>query len=147
MREQPGATARAGRWDRGAHDGAGTGASITTFPCTDSNIYDSFGTSARKATGDPSPSLTSFVLYNVTSVSGEWTSNINGAQHFTTGTNTVGFRTNTAIGVGAESGLTNIQNSLDGDIAELILYPAKLSSGDRTALEAYIAKLYAIAVA
>lgn len=145
--DPPGGPAQGGFWTFGSQDGAGSGASRSTHPYSDGNIYDSFGTTSRKSTGNPTPSLAAWHLYNVISVAGEWTSNINGTQHYTTGSNTVGFRTNTAIGVSGESGLANLGSFFDGDVAEIALYPAKLSAGQRTIINNYVALRYGITVA
>jgi hypothetical protein len=120
-----------------------TSAQNTHYPYTDSVIYDAFGSTARKTTGDPTPALTSWRLYNVVSVSGEWTSFIDGTQHYTTGTNTVGFTATPVLGASSDGA----SYYLTGRIAELILFSAKLSGGDKTNVEAYFAARYGLTIA
>src|SRR5688572_12957685 len=59
------------------------------YPYTDSNIYEPSFSSARKTLGNPAAALTSWRVYELISVSGEYTAKIDGTQIFTTGTNTV----------------------------------------------------------
>lgn len=59
---------------------------------------------------------------------------IDGAQHFTTATNTVGFDGTPFLG-------RNIDNDdvwLDGDVAEMLVYGAALSAGDRSDVWTYL---------
>jgi len=112
----------------------------THYPYTDGIIYDQFGTATRKATSDPAIALTSFRIYNVASQSGEWTSRINGVQHYTTATNTASFTTAPILGAGV--GGSNY--FLDGDVAEVILYSSVLSSGNRGLVEGYLNSKYAL---
>lgn len=117
----------------------------TAFPYTDGNVYDGFGSSVRKSTGNPTLSLAStFRLYNVVSISGEWTSYVDGTQHFTTGTNTVSFGAGDGY-LGTSVALGSIV--LAGDIAEFFLFNAKLSTADRQAMNAYIATKYGLTIA
>ncbi len=132
--DPPGAAAQTGLWTLGSDT------QNTHFPFTDGTIYDQFGTTVRKATADPTPLLTSFRLYNVSSASGNWTSRLNSSQIFTTATNTVGFTTAPVLGAGV-GGATYF---LDGDIAEVILYDAALSSGNRANVESYLNSKYAL---
>src|SRR5262249_44074557 len=67
----------------------GSSGNDTHFPFTDGVVYDNFATDTRKTTVDPTPSLTSARLYNVTSIANEWTSRLDNTQIFTTATNTV----------------------------------------------------------
>lgn len=100
-----------GLWVMGSHPFA------VSFPYTDGVVYDGFGSDARKTTGDPSLSLSSeFRVYAVVASSSEWTSYIDGTQHFTTGTNTVGFTTAPWLG----RSLSDFY--LDGDIAYFCIF-------------------------
>ena len=110
----------------------GSDASITHFPFTNSSIFDQFGTTSRKAVGNPSTPLDQWNIYNAISVAGEWTARLAGSQIFTTGTNTVGFTATPFIGRDA----TNV--FLTGKIAEIILYSSKLTTVDRARVEAYL---------
>lgn len=113
---------------------------VTHYPYTDGVIYDTFGTTARKTTGNPTASLAAWNIYNVSSAAGAWTSRINGVQHYTTATNTVGWSATPLIGY------SNSDRGLDGDIAEVIVYNAVLGSTDRTTILDYLAAKYGITV-
>lgn len=123
--------------------GWGFGADTTgsSYPYTDGVIYDQFGTTVRKTVGNPTPSLASFRLYNTISISGEWTANLDGTQIYTTATNTVGFSTVPRIG------FNNDAHYFGGRVAEFIMYGAKLTSSDRSAVKSYIANKYALTIA
>jgi hypothetical protein len=105
----------------------------THYPFTDGNVYDGFGTDTRKSTGNPSVSLAGWHVYDAWSASGDWTLQINGSTHFSTGTNTVHFGTNPILG--RSLGFTE---HMDGWIAGLFYFNAKLSSGDRADMLTYI---------
>lgn len=121
-------TASAGLWCFGSHT---TGSVV---PFTDGVIYDQFGTTVRKTTVNPAASLTSPRVYEVVSTSTEWSNHLDGTQLFTTATNTVGWNTATNVGW-AGSGNSSY---MDGDIAELIICPAKLGTTDRAAMKSYL---------
>lgn len=117
----------------------GTSGLRTHFPFSDSVLYDGWGSDTRKTTGDPTLSLASaFRLYNVSSQANEWVSRINGVQHFRTVTNTVGFTATAYLG---RSNVTG-NSYLDGDIAEIVIFNAVLSSFDRTQIQAYFSSKY-----
>lgn len=107
------------------------------------HLFDDFGSNERFDTGDPAPSLAAWRLYNVVSVDGEWTNFIDGTQHFTTATNTVAFNSATKLGASNEGGFVY----LDGDIAELVLFPRKLSLGEKAQMHTYFAERYALTIA
>lgn len=125
----------AGWWDCGV-----TGAA-TLKVNTDGAIYDGFGSITRTFTGNPSADLTNAHLYNVITQSGEWTSNINGVQHFTTGTNTVGWEGTCRFGVGDGD-----SNWFKGKLAEIIIYNRKLTDPERDTVEAYVSSEYGITI-
>lgn len=120
----------------------GTDTVSTHFPYEDGNIYDQFGTTARKSTGNPTPSLESWRLYNVVTVGGEWTSFIDGTQHYTTATNTVGFSALCTLGRNVHNG-----DFFGGKVAELILYSSKLDAGDKANVKTYIADKFGLTIA
>lgn len=103
-------------------------------PWSDGNVYDSWGSTARKTVGNPTPSLASWRYINVRSASGAWTWHLDGTQIFTTGTNTVGFShaprmayTNHGSG-----------RSWPGDVAFVLMTSAILSTDDRATIVTYI---------
>jgi hypothetical protein len=134
--DPPGLSAQCGLWDFGSAGLAGV------FPFTDGVIYEAWGTDTRKTTVDPTPALTSFRLYNVRSASGAFSTHLDGTQLFTTAINTPGFTTTTRIGRGSA-----VDNFLDGDIAEVIIYNAVLAAGNRTSIHTYIANRYGLTIA
>lgn len=120
-----------GVWELGASG------EINWFPWpTDSGVYDNFGSTVRKTTGNPTLDLsTAFRTYCVVSAPGEWTSRFDGTQHYTTATNTVGFPA--APFLGGSGG-----QWLDGDVADFILYDRKLSSAEILMVEAWLDSEY-----
>jgi hypothetical protein len=126
-------------------DKTGSTANIPLYPQTSGVVADSFGTDTRKnSAGNPEPDslLTNFHIYNRISASGEWTSNLNGTQLFTTATNTVAWNTAPRIG-----GDTTAGSYLDGIMCAWILYSRKLSTAERSNVKNYLATKYAITVA
>jgi hypothetical protein len=114
------------------------------IPYSDGNVYDSFGTDGRKSTGNPTLSMASWRLYNVQSAASAWTNRIDGAVHFGTGVNAVGFSqtTHLTLGVSWSSGTY----MMDGWIAEFIFYDHVLSAAVRDQVEAYIATKYGLTI-
>lgn len=106
-------------------------------PWVDGTVYEAFGSTARKTTGNPTDSLASWTLYNVRSAAGAWSVHINNALHYSTATNTVGF-TNTPL-MGTTSG-----RNWPGQVALVLVFSAVLSSSDRTIVTDYIADRFAL---
>lgn len=131
--DPPAGIAQTGLWNF-SDDGALNG----HYPYFDGTFYDAFGSTARKTLGDLTPDLsTVFRLYNVSTASGAWTARLDGTQVHTDG-NTVGWPS-TAYVVGRSRDATYF---FDGDIAEIVIYSAVLSAGDRDDLEAYFDTKY-----
>jgi len=104
------------------------------YPFTDSIIYNGFGTDTRKTVGDPATTLEQFNIFEVKSVTGEWTAWLNGVQLYTTGTNTVAFQ-----GASVWLGRSLVINyCLDGDIAEVIMYPSGLGISAQSQTRDYL---------
>ena len=112
-------------------------ASVAVVPFTDGIIYDGFGSTIRKTTINPVPSLASPRIYSVITTSSEWTSALDGVQIYTTATNAVGWNTATRLG-------SSVTNWFDGVMCEWITYPAKLSTTDRAKTLAYLKSRYGI---
>lgn len=119
---------------------AGSGASHYTY--LDSNIYDTSMATSRKTVGNPTPNLTNFHLYNVSSTSNSWTARLNKTQLFTTATNTFSQEEKT---IGRSIGSNSVFYYFNGDIAELIVYNSVLSADSRTSLENYLYQKWGIA--
>lgn len=127
---------------RGGFMQVGTAAGSTLYPNkTDNNILDSWGSTVRRATGDPTPSLAAIRAYSVITTSSEWTNSLDGTQFFTTATNTVGFLASPILGG------NGVDVGMDGLVGEMLVFSAKLSTTDRTNLKTYLATRYAITIA
>ena len=124
--DPPGTDEQTGLWRGGSHVEA------VHYPYTDGNIYDGWGSTVRKNTGNPALTLASWRTYCVRSATNDWTSFLDGTQHFTTGTNTVGFTATPAFGGSVAP------YYLQGDAAELFIFDSALSVGDRQSMEAYL---------
>lgn len=108
----------------------------------DHNIYDDWGSNTRRAAGDPTPTLAGFRLYEVISTSAEWTPLIDGTGlSGATGTNTVSF--SSAPRVGQDS----VPGAFEGDIAEILIYSAKITGADLTQTKNYLAGRYGLTFA
>jgi hypothetical protein len=125
--DPPVAGSRTGLWKYGSDP------ATTHFPYTDGIIYDGFGSTARKTTANPATTLAQWNQYEVLSVSGEWTSWLNGTQLYTTATNTVGWTASPILG---SSDGTSIY--LEGQIGEVLVYNSALSSYNRNRVEDYL---------
>lgn len=137
--DPPGASAQSGIWNMD-----GDGSNACHYPFTNGTIYDAWGSTARKTTVNPSPALTSPRLYNVSSESGAWTSRLDGAQIYTTATNTFSsFSGSPYLGRSA-SGFGDVY--LDGYIAAILIFNAVLASGDRDYIEAQLGAIYNITI-
>jgi hypothetical protein len=101
----------------------------------DGVIYDNWGTTARKTTVNPATTLAQWNVYAAASAAGAWANWLNGAQLFTTGTNTVGWVAQPSCRLGANSAETFL---LDGRIGEVVVYDSFLPAGNRQAVEAYL---------
>lgn len=133
----PSTTGQGGLWV------LGTGIS-DHYPYTDGTLYAGAFSATRKDTGNPTPSLASaFRLINIWSAASDFALLIDGTSHYSTGTNTVGFSTAPKIG----HSLNGVAVYLEGDIAEIIAFNAKLTAGERTSMKSYIATKYALTIA
>lgn len=108
------------------------GATDAHYPFNDSNIYECWGTDTRLTVGNPAADLTQWRVYEIISISGEFTVLLDGTQLNTRASNTVGW------GGLARFGHTNAGNWTNGYWAGAYQFSAKLSSGDRTAIIDYI---------
>jgi hypothetical protein len=112
---------------------------------TDGTVKETFGTSAQKNTAiNPALSFTSWRIYNVISASGEYTINLDGTQIYTTAVNTVQF----ASGASAYSigGVLSSSNPFIGDIAEIVMFPRKLTTTERAGVFTYLDTRFALGI-
>ena len=138
LNADPPAAGGGGLWLVGVGSGGGD-----AIPFTTGKIYDGFGSSARKTTVNPTPSMAAPCVYNVVSTSGEWTNFLNGTQLYTTATNTVGCR-NAASQLGASLSLAGY---MDGVICEWLTFAQKLGATEKVAVKAYLSGRYGITLA
>ena len=106
----------------------------------DGGVYIGFGSTARKTVGNPATSLATWHISNFNSAAGAWSYYLNGTSVFSTATNTVAWQTHAYIGFSARSNA-----SLDGKIAEVLLFNAVLGTSDRQKVEGYLAHRWGIA--
>lgn len=115
----------------------GTATTRSHHPYTDGIVYDGFGSTTRKDTGNPSTDMTAWNTYRVLTKSGEWTSWFDGTQFYTTATNTVGFKTACELGHAFFPATTNYY--LNGEVGEVLLYDNDISDDDAADIEDYLA--------
>lgn len=127
-------TGRAGFWSFAGSDYS------AHHPYTDGKVYECWGRYARVDCGNPTDSLASMHTYNVISSASEWTVNLNGAELYTTGTNTVAFDAS-GVRVGRSSGSTY---NYAGLLGELVIFNRALSAGERTDVYDYLAARWAV---
>lgn len=103
----------------------------------DGVFYDSFGTSTRKTTGNPTPSFAATRLYSAHSRSGDWRSFIDGVVHYSTATNTVDFSASHYLGLSYKTG----SYYLKGIVCEVVIVEGSgaMPDADREIIEGYLA--------
>lgn len=136
--DPPGTQATSGLWKMD------TAVQASNVPFTSGVIFDAWGSDSRKTTVDPTPSLASPALYNVTSGPSNWTSRLNGAILFGTATNTVGF--NTAPQLGRSFDGLSTEAFMNGHISECLIYKKTLTASQRDSVEEALGLLYGITI-
>lgn len=106
----------------------GTATNNTHYPWTDGVIYDTWGSTTRHTVGNQFQPLTTQRLYNVSTAAGSWIARVDGVQVLSDGSNTVGFPTAPTLGKSLQSFYLN------GEIGEIAIYSAPLSSDDRASV-------------
>jgi hypothetical protein len=109
------------------------------YPFAGGNIYENFGSTARK-NWDPTPKLDQFQVYNVYSAASDWQAFLGNVSTFSTGTNTVGWTDTPWIGKTFSAGFW-----FYGDIAAIIVYGRMLTTGERDDVYDYLNNKYFIA--
>jgi hypothetical protein len=132
--DPPGATADSGGLLKIGSQGGANGSNH--YPFTDNNVYDDFGSTARKSLGNPTPSLASYRILSFHSKASDWRCYIDATSFFTTATNTAGFTSSPKIAT-STNGVTSVY--LNGWVAELLICNNFLTDSDRQKLEGYIA--------
>lgn len=119
----------AGGWHRN------TGAGVDSHYCFENGlIYEDWGTNTRLDAIDVTPALTSWHLYEVISISGEFTVLLDGTQLATRASNTVAWGGST----GGSFGQTAAGNWSNGYWAGAYQFSAKITGADRTSLINYV---------
>lgn len=113
------------------------------LPYSDGNIYEHFCTSARKTVGNPTPSLTSARIYSVHSAANDFRAYLDATQIYTTGSNTVQGGSGSTKRIGHSNGNGGF-SYFNGLIAEICIFNAALSTGDRQKMEGYLAHKYGL---
>lgn len=142
--DPPASTAQSGLY----HISGAVSGEEVFFPYTNGNVYENFGSAAWVGnTGNPSSDLsTQYRLYNVTAVVGEWTSRVDGVQHYTIAGPPSGFSIS-----GGGSGLhfgksMPAGNFLDGRVAEWFIINRAATTGERSDVNAYLNDEYALSL-
>lgn len=117
----------------------GTAGSLDTYPYTDGFIYCGPFSTTRSCAVDPTPSLATWRVFEVISTSSELTINLDGAQIFTTGTNTVGILAN--CNFGSNLGV----NPWNGSVAGLYIFSSKLTT-DRADMVTYLNSRFGLSI-
>lgn len=113
----------------------GTAAFDDHYPFnTDSKVYMGAGSNTRRTCTNPTLSLADWRLLEIVTTSSEYTVQLDGTESlFTSGTNTVAFRTDFNLGRGVTSTVW-----FKGQIAGMYLFSAKLGATDRGTLVSYV---------
>jgi hypothetical protein len=107
------------------------------YPLASGILYDSFGSNAQQTEGAPTPNITQFHVYDVSSQTGLWQSWIDGVPLYQDATNTVAFTSAPLLGQNGSG------YGFYGDIAEILVYNHALSASDRQSASTYLAQKYA----
>jgi len=110
----------------------------THYPYTDSNVYEEFGSTVRKNTGNPTPSLADWRLYCVEAKDGLWRSSFDDVDFFITSSNTLGWSTTHYLGRSLE------EYYLWGKWAECVILGRIPTVDDRSALVASLLWKYGL---
>ena len=139
--DPPASSAQSGLWKM---DGDGTNA--VHYPFTDGQLYEAFGSTARKATGvNPTPALTGWRLYNVSSKNSEFKIRLDGTEIFSTTTNTFASMGSTRTLGRSVSLFGNVH--LDGDLAAICITDNVVNSTDRGIINDTFEAIYGLTIA
>lgn len=117
----------------------GTASSASLYPNNPDNIiYSSWGSTIRRATVDPTPSLANWHVYEERTALNDWSNWLNGVMLFQELTNTVAWGTGPKIGRHSVGGVT----TMFGMIAEVIFYNRALTGGEITTIYTYLNDKY-----
>lgn len=120
--------------------GAGGGFSSTHFPFNDGSIYDGWGSTTRFSVGNPTPSLTSPRLYNVSSATGDWKARLDTALLFSSASSTVAFPNPFLFGRSNDASY-----NAKGRLFRLLIFNRVLEEFERQAVQFALAAEYLLA--
>lgn len=120
-------TGQRGGWHLGGTGGGGA-LNDTQFLWENGEIFEWFGTNSSSRTPFPGQDLSdAFSVYDVFSATNDYGMLLDNASIYTSGTNTVTFPTS-----GLKFGVNGNNYFLDSNVSEVVIFPFKLSSGDRS---------------
>lgn len=127
--DPPATNTRAGLWTMG-----GDGVNHDLYPFTDANVYLGWGSTVRKAIGNPVRRLNEWHLLRIFSKPSLWNvKHMAGSDIASTGVNTMGWSAAPKLGYSLTSNI-----AFDGKIAELFLFSAELTDFERGHLLEYV---------
>jgi hypothetical protein len=100
------------------------------FPWTTGEVYEGFGTTARKLLGDPGPPLTTAHVYSVSAASGAWRAWLDGGALSASLANTVSWSAAPVLGTHVAT-VEGTNYSFNGQIGEVLVYPLALTDTQR----------------
>lgn len=109
----------------------GSNTASTFMPFTDGNFYDELLSSTRQTVGAVSTATN--IVYDSSSAAGAWNAAVNGANFFTTGTNTFGTSGSNWTFLGGPSA-----SFWKGKLAYVLVYPSVLSGTNYTKTIAFL---------
>jgi hypothetical protein len=115
--------------------GWGANADSQHYPFMDNQVYEAWGTTARKTLGDPAPDLKLGHMYNLRTAPGSYVATVNGAALFSTATNTVGFTSSGSYHIGYGGPAANSANL---NIGEIVVYNRILDAAERQQADTYL---------
>jgi hypothetical protein len=122
--------------------GWGTDATNSHWPFSDGIIYDAWGSTVRKTTGNPALALTVPRIYVVQSAASLWRSYIDGTPHFSTATNTVGW--GALAGLFSDTAANPAKQGQAGDVGEIIVCSRILTASEINGVASYLVPKWAV---
>lgn len=119
----------------------GTSGNPDSYPWVNGEILSGLFSSTRYTVGNPTPLLTSWRVVEVISTSSEWTFKLDGAQLFTTGSNTVAIPSSCVLAAENAVGAS----PFNGQYAGIYICSAKLT-GDRATMIDYINDRFGLSI-
>jgi hypothetical protein len=135
--DPPGDVAQSGLWNMD-----GDTLNVVHYPWTNGQIYEAWGSTARKSTGVNTGDLDSWHLYAVASQNSEFRVYIDGVDVYNTSSNTFSSFTHGVIALGRSGSGSGGEVYFDGDIAALIVLDDFPTDNDRNTIADYLAGIY-----